>query len=198
MDALARRARTRAAISAVVSNTDLVRHILRGNVGASTLVAASAVSRAFLEACDDESVVKAAALYAGRITKGILIRLFCLSNREADALPHTTHDRRGGGFYFLFGKAAISKLLAARGWRSRLRANAHAWRSSANTAWSCGAVGVSKHGGLTFVPPRPRYNTTQVHAGGLTFYVNTTPSSLLTWQEEEQRHARMLKHQQRA
>ena len=97
-DWLARRGRTRAAITEVLSNADLVGHILRGHIGPSTLVAASAVSKVFLQACNDDT---AAALFTGGLTKGRLIVLFALTNREADALPRSQLSRRGGGFFYL-------------------------------------------------------------------------------------------------
>ena len=101
-------------VSAVCSNVDLVGLILLGNVGASTLVAASEVSTAWLAAASDPRVV----------TKTVLMRLLAVTPRQADALPRTQHVRRRGGHYFLYGEPALAELLAAGAWRQRLRARA--------------------------------------------------------------------------
>ena len=124
----ARRRRREAVTAAVLSNADLVACILRGNVGPSTFAAASAVSRAWLQACRaDEGVLRSVALYQGGLTKAALMRLFALSSCEADALPHTSHARHGGGCFFLYREPAVDALLGAAGmeaWRCRLRARA--------------------------------------------------------------------------
>jgi len=129
-----KRRRTQAATAAVLGNTDLVAHILRDNIGASTLAAASLVSRVWLEACrSDPSVLRGAALYQGGLTKAQLKHLFAIADSTADALPCTRHARRGGGLYCLYEAAAVDTLLGPDGmaeWRLRLRARAA-------SRWSC-------------------------------------------------------------
>ena len=67
------------------------------------------------------------ATYQGGLTKGVFMKLFAITSKEADALPRTTHKRFGGGVYFLYHKEAVDITLAAGGvkaWRDRLRIRA--------------------------------------------------------------------------
>ena len=57
------------------------------------------------------------------MTKGVFMKLFAISSREADALPHAKRMRWGGGVYFLYREDAVDAILAAGGikaWRNRL------------------------------------------------------------------------------
>ena len=106
-----KRMRTHAVMRDVLSDLDLVAHILAGNIGPSAFVAASLVSKGWLSVCrTDERVLRGAAQYQGGLTKGTLIKLFAISSCVADALPRTSHARYGGGTYFLYGEAAINAL----------------------------------------------------------------------------------------
>ena len=124
----AKRQRTRAAANAVLYNSDIVACILRGNVGPSTFAAASEVSRAWLAVCrQDNTVLRAVALYQGSMTKAKLMHLFAIAGHIIEDLPHTTHARRGGGTYSLYCGPAVDKLLSndgAAAWRLRLQARA--------------------------------------------------------------------------
>ena len=119
-----KRMRTHAVMRDVLSDLDLVAHILAGNIGPSAFVAASLVSKGWLSVCrTDERVLRGAAQYQGGLTKGTLIKLFAISSCVADALPRTSHKRFGGGTYYLYKINAIDTLLANKGmeeWRRRL------------------------------------------------------------------------------
>ena len=120
-----KRMRTHAVMCDVLSDLDLVAHILAGNISPSAFVAACLVSKGWLSVCRaDERVLRGASQYQGGLTKGTLIRLFAISSHAADALPRTSHKRYGGGTYFLYREAAINALLANGGmkeWKRRLR-----------------------------------------------------------------------------
>ena len=123
MDA-GRRMRTRVAVDAVVSETDLIALILASGVGPSAFVAAGLVCKAWLRVCrTDERVLRGVALYQGSLTKGAFMKLFAITSKVADALPRSSHKRYGGGSYFLYGADAVDALHAAGGideWRKRL------------------------------------------------------------------------------
>ena len=123
-----KRMRTHAVMRDVLSDLDLVAHILAGNIGPSAFVAASLVSKGWLSVCrTDERVLRGAAQYQGGLTKGTLSKLFAISSCVADALPRSSHARYGGGTYFLYREAAVNALLANGGmkeWRKRLRSRA--------------------------------------------------------------------------
>ena len=105
-----------------MQDLSLVMEILIGNIGPSTLVAVSGVSKTWLEAASHKLVVISACMYTGNgLTKQQLMRLLAVSAHEADALPRTTNTRRAGGIYYLYAEDAIQTLLNARGWRERLR-----------------------------------------------------------------------------
>lgn len=156
---LAKRRRREAVTAEVLSNTDLVACILQFNVGLSTFASASAVSRAWLQACrSDEGVLRSVALYQGGLTKAALMRLFALPSHDADALPRTSHARHGGGRFFLYREPAVDALLGAAGmeaWRCRLRARTQ----------SQGSPSLMR-------PLRPRYSPRRA-----------------PWQEEDRLHA---------
>ena len=122
--------RTHAVMRDVLSDPDLVAHILAGNIGPSAFAAASLVCKGWLSVCrTDERVLRGAARYQGGVTKGTLIELFAISSSVADALPRTSHARYSGGKYFLYGDAAIDAILANGGmkeWQRRLRSRAEA------------------------------------------------------------------------
>jgi len=119
-----KRQRTRLAVSSVVLSPDLVTLILTDNIGPITFAAASLVCKVWLSVCrSDAAVLRGVALYQGGLTKHVFTKLFAVTYREAEALPHTTHKRHGGGTYFLYREAAVNAVLA-RGvgeWRRRLR-----------------------------------------------------------------------------
>lgn len=119
-----RRERTRAVVAAVVQDVDLVGLILAGNIGPSSFTVASQVCKTWLSVCRaDERVLRGVAMYQGGLTKGAFMKLFAMSSREADLLPHSTHKRLGGGSYCLYRSDAVDAALAAGGikqWRGRL------------------------------------------------------------------------------
>ena len=81
---------------AVLSNPDLVAHILMGTIGPSTYFAASLVSKAWHAACRaDETLLRLVALYQGGLTRTLFRRLFVLSHDEVKALPHAGPRARG-------------------------------------------------------------------------------------------------------
>ena len=115
----------RTAVLAVVSNPDLIAHVLTGNIGPSTLVAASEVCSTWLEVCrSDGELLRRTALYAGGVTKGTLMGLFAISSQDANALPRTTRPRYPNGFYYLYTEDAIAALVLRGGWRARMRGRA--------------------------------------------------------------------------
>ena len=112
------------AAEAVLSNADLVAHILSGTVGPSTYFAASLVSKAWHAACRaDETLLRLVALYQGGLTRTVFTRLFALTQTEAEGLPHAVKRRPMGGVYYLYGADAVERVLADGGfaqWRARL------------------------------------------------------------------------------
>ena len=131
--------RIRGAGDAVLSNSDIVAHILRGTIGPSTYFAASLVCKAWHAACRaDETLLRLVALYQGGLTRTLFRRLFVLTHDEVKALPHAVRRRPVLGPYYLYGEAAVERVLADDGfarWRKRLakpqrarwRAPAHRW-----------------------------------------------------------------------
>ena len=117
-------AAAQAAASEVLSNPDLVAHVLSGTVGPSTYFAASLVSKAWHAACRaDETLLRLVALYQGGLTRTVFVRLFALTQREAEAMPYTVKRRPLGGVYYLYGAEAVDRVLADGGfdqWRQRL------------------------------------------------------------------------------
>ena len=113
-----------AVTEAVLSNPDLVAHVLSGTVGPSTYFAASLVSKAWHAACRaDETLLRLVALYQGGLTRTVFVRLFALTPNEAEAMPHTIKRRPLGGVYYLYGAEAVERVLADGGfdqWRQRL------------------------------------------------------------------------------
>ena len=104
------------AIEAVLSNEDLLAHILGGNIGPTTFVAISRVCKSWhAVARTNEAVLRLVALYQGGLTKTVFCGLFAVAPRDAVLLPHSVHRRRHGGSYHLFGKAAIDAALAKGG-----------------------------------------------------------------------------------
>ena len=100
----------------VLSDADLISHILRGYVGPSTFVAASRVCKTWHHVCrSDEVLLRRVALYQGGVTKSIFCGLFAVSPTEATALPHSTRHRARGGAFFVYREEAIAKTLADGG-----------------------------------------------------------------------------------
>ena len=62
----------------------------------------------------------------------MFVRLFALTPREAEAMPHTVKRRPLGGVYYLYGEEAVERVLADGGfdqWRRRLASRpAPRWR----------------------------------------------------------------------
>ena len=105
-----------AAIDAVMSNPDLVSHILRSPIGPSTFVAASRVCKVWHAVCrSDEHALRRVSLYQGGLTRTALRGLFALTSAEAEMYPHNVHQRVGGGRYFVYQQCAIEQLLNDRG-----------------------------------------------------------------------------------
>ena len=136
------RPRPREAGDAVLTNPDLVAHVLTGTVGPSTFAAASRVSKAWHAACrTNEKVLRLVALYQGGVTRSIFAGLFGVPYREAITLPHTTHRRPNGGVYYLYGTEAVDIVLATGGlpgWLKRIRAPCKAqanWPSLQSPQW---------------------------------------------------------------
>ena len=109
---------------AVLSNPDLVAHVLMGTIGPSTYFAASLVSKAWHAACRaDETLLRLVALYQGGLTRTLFRRLFVLTHDEVKALPHAVRRRPLVGPYYIYGEAAVQRVLADDGftrWRKRL------------------------------------------------------------------------------
>jgi hypothetical protein len=109
------------AIANVMSNADLVTHILSGTIGPTTLVAASRVCKLWHSVCrSDETVVRLAALYQGGVIKTIFCGLFALTPLEAATLAHTVHHHRSGRLYYVYRDAAVADVLG-RGGMAALR-----------------------------------------------------------------------------
>lgn len=104
------------AVNAVMTNTDIVSIILNGNVGPNTLGIASQVCKTWYEVCSTETVLRAAALYIGGLTRGVFCGMFALSYAESRALPHvrrmSINMRR---IYFLYTQKAVDAVLDAGG-----------------------------------------------------------------------------------
>ena len=117
-----------AAVDAVVSDDDLVALILSQGVGPTSFAAASLVCKSWLRACrSDERVLRGVARYQGGLTKGAFMKLFAITSKEADALPHSLHKRYGGGTYFLYRDNAVDAVLSVGGmeeWQRRLHLRA--------------------------------------------------------------------------
>ena len=119
------RRRTSLAVDAVVSDEDLIGLILSQGMGPASFTAASLVCKTWLRVCrSDERVLRGAALYQGGLTKGAFMKLFAITSKVADTLPRSSHQRRGGGSFFLYRGDAVDAILAAGGikeWQKRLR-----------------------------------------------------------------------------
>ena len=117
-----------AAVGAVVSDDDLVALILSQGIGPASFGAASLVCKSWLCACrSDERVLRGVARYQGGLTKGAFMKLFAITSKEADALPHSLHKRYGGGTYFLYRDNAVDAGLSVGGmeeWQRRLHLRA--------------------------------------------------------------------------
>lgn len=108
--------RRHATIDAVLSNPDLIAHILRSNVGPSTFVAARRICRAWLAVCrTDESVLRAVALFQGGLTRTAFRGLFGFTSAESHEYAHTKRLRFGGGEYYLYTQLAVEQALARGG-----------------------------------------------------------------------------------
>lgn len=109
-----------ASADAVLQDRELVALLLRGNVGPATFAALACVCRTWRMVCyEDEDVLRAVAAFNESLTKGIFMRLFCLSSDEANALPRTEHVRLRGGKFYLYGEAAVDQVLASGGMETR-------------------------------------------------------------------------------
>lgn len=112
------------AVDAVVSDDDLLALILSQGIGPTSFTAACLVCKSWLRACrSDERVLRGVALYQGGLTKGVFMKLFAITSKEADNLPRSSHKRFGGGSYFLYRANAVDAVLADNGikkWRERL------------------------------------------------------------------------------
>ena len=116
------------ASEAVLSNTDLLHRILCGNVGATTFVVASRVSKGWREATTGKGasgeVVLAAASYTGGLVKGHFMGLLALTAEEAGEAEHEKRRRGAGGVYHLYSPAACEAAFeeggGVGGWRERL------------------------------------------------------------------------------
>ena len=112
------------AMCEALSNPDIVRCILTGNVGLSTFVAARAVCRAWRAACaEDEELLRAVMAYTGSLTKRDFMGLLRLSSAEADAYPRVRCVRARGGHFYLYRTEAFDMALGSlgglAGWRAR-------------------------------------------------------------------------------
>ena len=118
---LAQRRRT-TAVDAVLSNQDLVAHILRSGIGPSTFVAAGGVCKAWRAVCrSDEAVLRCVAMYQGGLTRTAFRGLFGLTSAEAAAYPHIVRRRFGGGSYCVYGDEAVDRVLGADGGMDAVR-----------------------------------------------------------------------------
>jgi hypothetical protein len=103
------------AVNAVMTNTDIVSIILNGNVGPNTLGIASQVCKIWHEVCSTETVLRAAALYIGGLTRGVFCGMFAVSYAESRALPHAQRKSRNMRIYFLYTQKAVDAVLNAGG-----------------------------------------------------------------------------------
>ena len=111
------------AMCEALSNHDIVRCILSGNVGLSTFVAARAVCKAWRAACvEDEGLLRAVMAYTGSLTKRDFMGLLRLSSTEADAYPREQCVRARGGHYYLYRTEALEMALCSLGGVARWRA----------------------------------------------------------------------------
>lgn len=108
---------------------ELLAHILRHNVGVSTYVACSAVSKTWREACrSDADLLRAVADYAGGLTRGHFAGLMGLKSFETIRFPHLAVVGQPVGLnsvrFYLYRSDAITAALehlgGVSGWRLRL------------------------------------------------------------------------------
>ena len=111
-------------MEAVLSNPDLVAHILSGTIGPSTYFSASLVGKAWLVACrSNETLLRLVALYQGGLTRTMFTRLFALTQKEVLAMPHTVRRRPLGGVYYIYGAEAVECVVSDDGfaqWHVRI------------------------------------------------------------------------------
>lgn len=107
----------------VLSNRDLVVHMLRGTIGPSTYFRASSVCKVWLAACrSDETLLRLVALYQGGLTRTVFTQLFALTQKEALEIPHEVR-RAVGGVCYIYGADAVERVLTDDGfvqWHKRL------------------------------------------------------------------------------
>jgi hypothetical protein len=104
---------------------ELVALILTGNVGVSTFVQASMVSKTWRAACrENEPLLRAVALYTAGLTTTHFCGLFGLTTKEACQFAHEWRGGLGGGSYRLFGGGAVLTVMKCMGglagWRTRI------------------------------------------------------------------------------
>ena len=97
--------------------SDLVARILCGNVGVSTYVNASMVSRTWRDACTrDEPLLRSVALYSGGMTKTLFGGLFALYPNELRAVTHTTRKKQySPAVYCVYASVAVDEALQLLG-----------------------------------------------------------------------------------
>ena len=105
---------------------DLIEHIIRGNVGVFTFVHLSAVCKRLRFVCRSyESLLVAAALYTGGLTRTQFSGLFALTPQECRMFNYTKIPRAWGvGFYCLYDTDAVAHAMRVIegiiGWQSRV------------------------------------------------------------------------------
>jgi len=115
---VSRREHAHRVVASVVSNADLIEHILMGNVGPSAFVAASGVCKMWNGVCrSSESLLRQVALYQDGLTKKYFCGLFAITPGDARHIIHTTHLRSSlsGGMFCIYGVAACDQALALNG-----------------------------------------------------------------------------------
>ena len=103
-------------IDSVFSNPDLLLCVLSENIGPSTYVAVSGVSKMCHELCrSSEELLRSVTRYCGGATATVLCGVLALRWKDARELPHTVWPRKGGGTYYLFGDEAVARVLMFAG-----------------------------------------------------------------------------------
>lgn len=133
---LRRHAPSTKAVAAVFENEDLLGLILQHSVTTPRdFVMVSRVGRVWHATCmRDAHLALQAAKMVRHLSKCALMGLLGLSNEEADAMPRSVVDRRGGGFMYSYDASTVeqaweSVVGGVTGWRARLDARSVQQRS---------------------------------------------------------------------
>lgn len=104
--------------------TDIIKHVLRDNVGPSTFASARQVNRSWAHACEDETLLTAVASYVDGLTRTQFCGLLRLTPCSARAYRHdvrrvvTTHGVRE---FYLYHASTVQHALREGGGFEGLR-----------------------------------------------------------------------------